>query len=145
MASLYNSVGQSSSALVGAKLIAENFVAIAPSDPLSYYSYNSTTKVYTPLITSAKANSAEQKSSLLGNVVADLVTDVGVQIATWKNTKKADEVVLSNLKEQREQLSGVNLDEEAANLLRYQQLYSASTKILQTGNQMFNTLLAIMN
>ena len=101
--------------------------------------------MYTPLITSAKANSAEQKSSLLGNVVADLVTDVGVQIATWKNTKKADEVVLSNLKEQREQLSGVNLDEEAANLLKYQQLYSASTKILQTGNQMFNTLLAIMN
>jgi len=145
MVSLYNSLGQSSSALVGAKLIAENFVAIAPSDPLSYYSYNNATKVYTPLITSAKANSAEQKSSLLGNVVADLVTDVGVQIATWKNTKKADEVVLSNLKEQREQLSGVNLDEEAANLLRYQQLYSASTKILQTGNQMFNTLLAIMN
>ena len=145
MANLYNSLGQSNSALVGAKLIAENFVAIAPSDPLSYYSYNNATKVYTPLITSAKANSAEQKSSLLGNVVADLVTDVGVQIATWKNTKKADEVVLSNLKEQREQLSGVNLDEEAANLLRYQQLYSASTKILQTGNQMFNTLLAIMN
>ena len=145
MANLYNSLSQSNSALVGAKLLAENFVAIAPSDPLSYYSYNNATKVYTPLITSAKANSAEQKSSLLGNVVADLVTDVGVQIATWKNTKKADEVVLSNLKEQREQLSGVNLDEEAANLLKYQQLYSASTKILQTGNQMFNTLLAIMN
>ena len=145
MASLYNSVGQSNSALVGAKLLAENFVAIAPSDPLSYYSYNNVTKVYTPLITSAKANSAEQKSTLLGNVVADLVTDVGVQIATWRNSKKADEVVLSNLKEQREQLSGVNLDEEAANLLKYQQLYSASTKILQTGNQMFNTLLAIMN
>jgi len=145
IASLYNSVGQSNSALVGAELIAKNFVAIAPIDPLSYYSYNNTTKVYTPLITSAKANSAEQKSTLLGNVVADLVTDVGVQIATWRNSKKADEVVLSNLKEQREQLSGVNLDEEAANLLKYQQLYSASTKILQTGNQMFNTLLAIMN
>jgi len=145
MANLYNSLGQPNSALVGAKLIAQNFVAIAPSDPLSYYSYDNSTKVYKPLITSAKANSAELKSSLLGNVLADLVTDVGVQIATWKNSKKADDVVLSNLKEQREQLSGVNLDEEAANLLKYQQLYSASTKILQTGNQMFNTLLAIMN
>ena len=145
MANLYNSLGQPNSALVGAKLIAQNFVAIAPSDPLSYYSYDNSTKVYTPLITSAKANSAELKSSLLGNVLADLVTDVGIQIATWKNSKKADDVVLSNLKEQREQLSGVNLDEEAANLLKYQQLYSASTKILQTGNQMFNTLLAIMN
>ena len=145
MANLYNSLGQPNSALVGAKLIAQNFVAIAPSDPLNYYSYDNYTKVYKPLITSAKANSAELKSSLLGNVLADLVTDVGIQIATWKNSKKADDVVLSNLKEQREQLSGVNLDEEAANLLKYQQLYSASTKILQTGNQMFNTLLAIMN
>ena len=145
MANLYKSLGQPNSALVGVKLIAQNFVAIAPSDPLSYYSYDNSTKVYTPLITSAKANSAELKSSLLGNVLADLVTDVGIQIATWKNSKKADDVVLSNLKEQREQLSGVNLDEEAANLLKYQQLYSASTKILQTGNQMFNTLLAIMN
>jgi flagellar hook-associated protein 1 FlgK len=44
-----------------------------------------------------------------------------------------------------QQISGVNLDEEAANLLKYQQLYSASTKVLQTGNQMFNTLLSIMN
>lgn len=77
--------------------------------------------------------------------MADLVTDVGVQVATWKNTQKANDTVLANLKDQRDQLSGVNLDEEAANLLKYQQLYSASTKILQTGNQMFNTLLAIMN
>jgi len=77
--------------------------------------------------------------------VADLVTDVGVQVATLKNTQKANYTVLANLKDQRDQLSGVNLDEEAANLLKYQQLYSASTKILQTGNQMFNTLLAIMN
>jgi flagellar hook-associated protein 1 FlgK len=124
------------------KLIAENFVSIAPTDPLDYYNSGN---ILDPKIGSQEANSAQLKSSFLGNVVADLVTDVGVQIATWRNSKKADEVVLSNLKEQREQLSGVNLDEEAANLLKYQQLYSASTKILQTGNQMFNTLLAIMN
>jgi flagellar hook-associated protein 1 FlgK len=117
-------------------------VSIAPTDPLDYYNSGN---ILDPKISSQEANSAQLKSSFLGNVVADLVTDVGVQIATWRNSKKADEVVLSNLKEQREQLSGVNLDEEAANLLKYQQLYSASTKILQTGNQMFNTLLAIMN
>jgi len=124
------------------KLIAENFVSLAPTDPLSYYNSGN---VLTPKISSLNANTAQLKSSFLGNLVADLVTDVGVQVAGWKNAKKADDVVLANLKEQRDQLSGVNLDEEAANLLRYQQLYSASTKILQTGNQMFNTLLAIMN
>ncbi|NCY05089.1 MAG: hypothetical protein EBX46_05835, partial [Burkholderiaceae bacterium] len=124
------------------KLIAENFISVAPTDPLLYYNSGD---LLNPKISSINANAAQLKSSFLGNLTADLVTDVGVQVASWKNGKKADDVVLSNLKEQRDQLSGVNLDEEAANLLRYQQLYSASTKILQTGNQMFNTLLAIMN
>ena len=130
------------SVYIANRLIAENFVSIAPTDPLAYYNSGNTLD---PKIGSNEANSAQLKSSFLGNVVADLVTDVGVQVATWKNTQKANDTVLANLKDQRDQLSGVNLDEEAANLLKYQQLYSASTKILQTGNQMFNTLLAIMN
>jgi len=130
------------SVYIANRLIAENFVSIAPTDPLAYYNSGNTLD---PKIGSNEANSAQLKSSFLGNVVADLVTDVGVQVATWRNTQKANDTVLANLKDQRDQLSGVNLDEEAANLLKYQQLYSASTKILQTGNQMFNTLLAIMN
>ncbi len=130
------------SVFISNQLIAENFLSIAPTDPLMYYNGGN---LLNPKISSANANTAKLKSSLFGNVVADLVTDVGVQVATWKNTQKAHDTVLANLKDQRDQLSGVNLDEEAANLLKYQQLYSASTKILQTGNQMFNTLLAIMN
>jgi flagellar hook-associated protein 1 FlgK len=39
----------------------------------------------------------------------------------------------------------VNLDEEAANLLKFQQMYQASSKVLQAGNQMFQSILAIMN
>ena len=70
---------------------------------------------------------------------------MGIQVATWTNSQKADAAVLSNLKSQRDAVSGVNLDEEAANLLKYQQLYTASTKVLQTGNQMFTSLLSIMN
>ena len=77
--------------------------------------------------------------------MSNLVNDVGVKVATWRSNQKADDVVLSNLKAQRDSVSGVNLDEEAANLLKYQQLYTASTKVLQAGNQMFNTLLSIMN
>jgi flagellar hook-associated protein 1 FlgK len=84
-------------------------------------------------------------SSIFGISVSSLVNEVGIQVATWTNTQKADDAVLSSLQDQRDAVSGVNLDEEAANLLKYQQLYSASTKVLQTGNQMFNSLLAIMN
>jgi flagellar hook-associated protein 1 len=120
-------------------LTAENFVSLAPSDPDGYYDGSD------PNISSDNANIAQQMSTVFGVSVSNLVNDVGIQVAMWTNTQKADDAVLSSLQDQRDSISGVNLDEEAANLLRYQQLYSASTKVLQTGNQMFNTLLSIMN
>jgi flagellar hook-associated protein 1 FlgK len=46
--------------------------------------------------------------------------------------------------DQKEAISGVNLDEEAANLVKYQQLYNASSKLLQAGRQMFDTLLSML-
>ncbi|MDF0677940.1 MAG: flagellar basal body rod C-terminal domain-containing protein, partial [Nitrosomonas sp.] len=40
-------------------------------------------------------------------------------------------------------LSGVNLEEEAANLLRYQQMFQASSKVIEIGNSLFDSLLRI--
>ena len=128
-----------SNPLVNYGLNASNFISLAPSNFASYFNGN------TPLISSDKANSIQKMSAVFGSSVSNLVNEVGVRVATWKNNQKADSVVLSNLKSQRDSVSGVNLDEEAANLLKYQQLYTASTKVLQAGNQMFNTLLSIMN
>jgi flagellar hook-associated protein 1 FlgK len=120
-------------------LNAQNFVSLAPSDPSYYYDGSS------PNISADSANTVQQLSTVIGTSVSNLVNDVGIQVATWTNSQKADTAVLSNLKSQRDAVSGVNLDEEAANLLKYQQLYTASTKVLQTGNQMFTSLLSIMN
>lgn len=125
--------------LVNYGLNASNFISLAPSNFASYFNGN------TPLISSTKANAVQQLSAVFGTSVSNLVNEVGVKVATWKSNQKADNVVLSNLKAQRDSISGVNLDEEAANLLKYQQLYTASTKVLQAGNQMFSTLLSIMN
>lgn len=41
----------------------------------------------------------------------------------------------------RDSLSGVNLDEEAASLMHFQQMYTANAKVISTADQMFNTLL----
>ena len=43
----------------------------------------------------------------------------------------------------RENVSGVNLDEEAANLMRYQQAYQAAAKSVQIGTQLFDAVLNI--
>ena len=128
-----------SNPLVNYGLTAANFVSLAPTNFASYFNGD------TPLITSEKANATQQMSAVFGTSISNLVNEVGVQVAIWKNGQKADSVVLANLKNQRDSVSGVNLDEEAANLLKYQQLYTASTKVLQAGNQMFSTLMSIMN
>ena len=99
----------------------------------------------TPYISSSAANSVSKMNGVFASAVANLVTDVGNQVGTWTNTQKSDASVLNNLNSQFNAVSGVNLDEEAANLMKYQQLYAASSKVLQSGNQMFSALLAIMN
>ena len=44
----------------------------------------------------------------------------------------------------QDELTGVNLDEEASKLLEQQQAYKAAAQILQTARDMFDTLVAIM-
>jgi flagellar hook-associated protein 1 FlgK len=45
----------------------------------------------------------------------------------------------------RDSVSGVNLDEEASNLLRYQQAYQASGKVMQVASELFDVLLSLGN
>ena len=123
------------------ELTAANFTTLAPLDNSQYINQNNGQ----PYISSTNANIASQYSTVLGNAVANLVSDVGVPVATWTNNQTANQAVLSNLKMQQSSIAGVNLDEEAANLLKFQQLYQASSKVLQAGNQMFQSILSIMN
>jgi flagellar hook-associated protein 1 FlgK len=53
--------------------------------------------------------------------------------------------MLSQATQTQQSLSGVNLDEEAANLLRYQQAYQAAGKMIQIASTLFQTLLSIGN
>jgi len=141
MSSLYTLLADSSNSMTSVGLIASNFISIAPKDPSTYFDDDSGD----PIITSAMANTTSNTISIFANTTASLVSDVGVQVASWRSSQKADQAVLKTLTDERDSISGVNLDEEAANLLRYQQLYSASTKVLQVDNQMFTALLSIMN
>jgi flagellar hook-associated protein FlgK len=77
--------------------------------------------------------------------VTFITSSVATTIATWKNTQQSDEALQKSLSEQKSSITGVNLDEEAANLVKYQQLYNASSKLMQTGKQMFDTLLGMLS
>ncbi len=52
--------------------------------------------------------------------------------------------ILAQAKSIKERISGVSLDEEAANMVRYQNAYEASAKVIRAADEMFKTVLGIM-
>lgn len=74
---------------------------------------------------------------------AQLVASAGNQMRQAQVTGQAQQSLLDQAKSARESFSGVNLDEEAANLIRYQQAYQAAAKMLEVGTKLFDTLLSI--
>jgi flagellar hook-associated protein 1 FlgK len=74
---------------------------------------------------------------------AQMVATVGAQAREVKVNQSAQSVLLARVTESQQSLSGVNLDEEAANLLRYQQAYQASGKMIELASRLFDTLLAL--
>lgn len=70
-----------------------------------------------------------------------LVSQVGNKTRELEVTSKAQANLVAQTEQTQQSLSGVNLDEEAANLLRYQQQYQAAGKVMQIANTLFDTLL----
>jgi flagellar hook-associated protein 1 FlgK len=72
-----------------------------------------------------------------------LTSAVGNTAAEMEIASNAQETIATRSRESQQALSGVNLDEEAANLLRYQQAYQASSKVIEVAQNMFETILRL--
>lgn len=92
-----------------------------------------------------------QNQGLLGNGTASytdfyggVVADVGVVTRQAQLTQTSQEGLLSQAVNARDSMSGVNLDEEAANLVKFQQAYQAASQVIVAANTMFNSLLSAL-
>ncbi len=72
-----------------------------------------------------------------------LVSQVGNRARQIDVQSKAQDALVTQTREAQQSLSGVNLDEEAANLIRFQQAYQASGKVLQIANSLFASILEL--
>ncbi len=81
----------------------------------------------------------------LGNVANNLVSQIGVQTQQAQANASAQKSVNASAVDTRNNLSGVNLDEEAAKMVQYQQAYSACAQLIQTSNTMFSSLLSAIH
>ncbi|MBB1384254.1 MULTISPECIES: flagellar hook-associated protein FlgK [unclassified Pseudoalteromonas] len=88
------------------------------------------------------ASASADNHGTFNQAFAEVVTDIGVVTGQAKTNGAAFDALAKQSESWYESLSGVNLDEEAANLLRFQQSYAASAQVLAAARSIFETLLS---
>lgn len=72
------------------------------------------------------------------------VGKIGLRTAKSKIDTEQSSGILAQAKTVKERLSGVSLDEETANMVRYQHAYDASARVMRVADEMFDTVLGMM-
>jgi flagellar hook-associated protein 1 FlgK len=73
-----------------------------------------------------------------------IVAEIGVFSKSAKVQKGFQEALLEELKNRRQDISGVSLDEEAVNLVKYQKMYEASARMIRVADELLTTLFDIV-
>ena len=81
--------------------------------------------------------------STVGEAYISLVNTVGSKAALAMMSKEALQVVYDQAVAAKDQVSGVSLDQEAGELIRFQQAYQASAQIIQVASKLFDSILSI--
>jgi len=86
-------------------------------------------------------NSIDGGTESYDDAYNELIERVGIQASTSNSNTDAARNILEQSIEIRNSISGVNLDEEAADLIRYEQLYSANAQVISVARDIFDRLL----
>jgi len=93
------------------------------------------------MIDGLNASSLDGGTTSLTGATGSLLGQVGAQTQQAQSNASAQQAVNTSATDAVNNLSGVNLDEEAANMVKYQQAYQACAQMIQASTTMFNTLL----
>ena len=85
----------------------------------------------------------DRQASTIGGYVADLIGATAVRAARASGAAEADRTMVEALATRAAQVSGVNMDEELARLVLYQQAYSVAARIVRITDELFDELLSI--
>ncbi|AOJ03167.1 MULTISPECIES: flagellar hook-associated protein FlgK [Burkholderia] len=84
-------------------------------------------------------------TTTLTGAYAGYVNAIGNAASQLKASSTAQTALVGQITAQQQSVSGVNQNEEAANLMQYQQLYQANAKVIQTADSLFQTVLGLFN
>ena len=72
---------------------------------------------------------------------SNLVSSIANEIKVQENSTEASNLAIQQMQEIKSSVSGVSMDEEMTNMIRYQRSYAASAKLITTADQLLQTLL----
>lgn len=78
-----------------------------------------------------------------GSLLSALLVDVGGRAREAADLSRGQDIVVDAISAQRESVSGVSLDEEGANLLRFQRIYQASAQLVSIADELAQTVLSL--
>jgi flagellar hook-associated protein 1 FlgK len=81
-------------------------------------------------------------TATFANTYGTLVADVGTRTQQAENNAGIQNNLLSQAESAKSEVTGVNLDEEAADLVRFQQAYQAAAQVFTVANSLFDSLLS---
>jgi flagellar hook-associated protein 1 FlgK len=89
------------------------------------------------------ANSSANPTATFADTYGQMVASVGTQTHGAMVSRSAQDVLLKQVTASQQDVSGVNLDEEAANLIKYQNAYQASAQAIAVANRLFDSLIGV--
>lgn len=89
------------------------------------------------------ANTMIGGSASYQSAYSQMVSEVGTKTNQVNSLSQAQQTLADSAVAAQQSVSGVNLDEEAANLIKYQQAYQASAKVIDVASKLFDTLLSL--
>ena len=85
------------------------------------------------------------ESCVQDNTISDfyngLISNIGNRVQEAQFMRRSQEMVVQNLENQRDSISGVSLDEEMTKLIEYEQAYQAAARMIATVDEMVQTVL----
>ncbi|MFT7669342.1 MAG: flagellar hook-associated protein 1 FlgK [Planctomycetota bacterium] len=80
----------------------------------------------------------------IGNFYGDAVSNVGFEISQVSMTREVESFLLQNLETRREETSGVNIDEELVNMVRFEENFNAASRFIQVLNALSDEVLRLI-
>ncbi len=81
------------------------------------------------------------QTQTLNDFYVTMISDLGIDIQRTQNTRSNQELLTNQIQNQREQISGVSLDEEMTNLIKYQRTFEAAAKVVGAVDEIMKTVI----